>query len=66
VAAQAVPIVGAAGGAGINLLFLDHFQETARGHFVVRRLERRYGKERVRSAYLEIAGQKTRGEENMS
>jgi glycerate kinase len=65
VAAQAVPIVGAAGGAGINLLFLDHFQETARGHFVVRRLERRYGKERVRSAYLEIAGQAARGEENM-
>ncbi|MCB2166655.1 MAG: EcsC family protein [Deltaproteobacteria bacterium] len=65
VAAQTVPIVGAAGGAGINLLFLDHFQETARGHFVVRRLERSYGKERVRSAYREIAGQAARGEENM-
>jgi hypothetical protein len=65
VAAQAVPILGAAGGAGINLLFLDHFQETARGHFIVRRLERIYGKERVRHAYLEIAGRATRGEENM-
>lgn len=54
VAAQAVPIIGAAGGAGINLLFIDHFQETARGHFTVRRLERIYGKEAVRQAYQEI------------
>ena len=55
VAAQAVPIIGAAGGAGINLLFLDHFQETARGHFIVRRLERAYGKETVQRAYLELS-----------
>lgn len=56
VAAQAVPIIGAAGGATINFLFLDHFQETARGHFIVRRLERTYGTETVRKAYREIAG----------
>ena len=56
IAAQAVPIIGAAGGATINLLFLDHFQETARGHFIVRRLERTYGTETVRKAYREIAG----------
>ncbi|MFO7653736.1 MAG: EcsC family protein [Candidatus Krumholzibacteriia bacterium] len=43
VAAQAVPVLGAIGGAGINLLFVDHFQDVARGHFTVRRLERRYG-----------------------
>ena len=55
VAAQAVPIIGAAGGAGINLLFITHFQETARGHFIVRRLERIYGQETVRQAYHEIA-----------
>lgn len=50
-AAQAVPIVGAVGGAVINTLFMDHFQEMARGHFVVRRLERIHGKEEVRRAY---------------
>ena len=54
VAAQAVPVIGAAGGAGINLLFLDHFQETARGHFIVRRLERAYGKDVVQQAYREL------------
>jgi hypothetical protein len=55
-AAQAVPIIGAAGGATINLLFMDHFQETARGHFIVRRLERTYGTETVRDAYRKVAG----------
>ncbi len=51
VAAQAVPILGAAGGAIINLLFIDHFQDMARGHFIVRRLERTYGPGLVRAAY---------------
>lgn len=50
-AAQSIPLVGAAGGALINLLFLDHFQDMAHGHFVVRRLERHYGKEAVLEAY---------------
>ena len=39
-AAQALPLVGAAGGALVNALFMDHFQDVARGHFIVRRLER--------------------------
>lgn len=56
VAAQAVPIIGAAGGAAINLLFMDHFQETARGHFIIRRLERTYDAKTIRNAYREIAG----------
>ena len=51
-AAQAMPIVGAAGGAVINLIFVDHFQNMARGHFTVRRLERQHGVEAVREAYL--------------
>ena len=50
-AAQMVPIIGAAGGAVINLLFIDHFQDMSRGHFTVRRLERQYGTEEVRRAY---------------
>jgi EcsC protein family len=50
-AAQAVPVVGAAGGAAINVLFITHFQDMAWGHFTVRRLERKYGTEVVRSIY---------------
>ncbi len=50
-AAQAIPAIGAASGALINTLFIDHFQNMARGHFIVRRLERRYGSERVKRAY---------------
>lgn len=50
-AAQAIPAVGAAGGAIINVLFLDHFQAMAQGHFTVRRLERRYGPSAVQAAY---------------
>ena len=49
-AAQAVPVIGALGGAVVNYAFIDHFQEVARAHFV-RRLERRYGKDAVRAAY---------------
>lgn len=51
VAAQAVPVLGAIGGASLNLLFIDHFQDMARGHFVVRRLEKKYGAALVRQAY---------------
>lgn len=53
-AAQALPAIGAAGGALINTLFIDHFQNMARGHFIVRRLERQYGQELVRSTYSRI------------
>lgn len=54
-AAQAIPLLGAAGGATINLLFMDHFQNMARGHFIVRRLERAHGKEPVQDAYRQLA-----------
>lgn len=54
-AAQAVPAIGAAGGALINVLFIDHFQNVARGHFIVRRLERKYGQETVKTAYASAA-----------
>ncbi|HJE25414.1 EcsC family protein [Methylorubrum zatmanii] len=53
VAAQAVPVIGALGGAAVNTAFMDHFQSMARAHFTVRRLERTYGQETVRQAYLE-------------
>jgi hypothetical protein len=54
-AAQAIPLVGALGGAAVNYAFIEHFQEVARGHFTVRRLERAYGKEAVRKAYERFA-----------
>jgi hypothetical protein len=60
VAAQAVPIVGALGGAAVNYAFVEHFQAVARGHFTVRRLERRYGKDIVRTEYERLAGDKSR------
>jgi hypothetical protein len=54
-AAQAVPFIGAVGGAAVNYAFIDHFQEMARAHFVVRRLERRYGKDTVRAAFARLS-----------
>jgi hypothetical protein len=54
VAAQAVPVLGAIGGAAVNAAFVDHFQTLARGHVTVRRLERTYGKGTVRRAYDRI------------
>ena len=52
--AQVLPLLGAVGGAGINLLFINHFQDMAKGHFVVRRLERTYGSEYVHETYNSI------------
>ncbi len=50
-AAQLVPILGAAGGAAVNALFVDHYQSTARAHFTVRRLVRAHGEDAIRQAY---------------
>lgn len=44
-AAQAIPAIGAVGGAVINTLFIDHFQDIARGHFIIRKYEKIYGEE---------------------
>lgn len=54
VAASSVPLIGAAGGALINVVFVNHFQEMARGHFTVRRLERKYGADVIRAEYERI------------
>jgi hypothetical protein len=54
VAAQALPAIGAIGGAIINTIFIDHFQDVAKGHFIVRKLERIYGKETVKKLYEEL------------
>ena len=52
--AQTIPIIGAIGGGLVNTVFISHFQDMARGHFAIRRLERQYGTEVVQSAYLEL------------
>ncbi len=49
--AQAIPVIGAAGGGSINLAFINHFQNMAKAHFTVRRLERKYGENLVHQAY---------------
>lgn len=54
VAAQAVPVIGAAGGAVVNVIFIDHYQDIARGHFTVRRLERKYDPDAVKEAYDQL------------
>ena len=54
VAAKAVPVIGAAVGGAINYLFMDHFQEMARGHFIVKRLEAKYGTEIVERTYKDL------------
>lgn len=50
-AAMAIPAVGAVGGALVNTIFIDHFQNMARGHFIVRRLERKYRADKVKREY---------------
>lgn len=54
-ASALVPVIGAFGGAAINVIFTDHFQQVARGHFVVRRLEREHGSTLVRRHYARMA-----------
>ena len=55
VAASAIPVVGALGGAAVNAVFMNYFQELARGHFAVRRLERLYGAGVVQREYERLA-----------
>lgn len=54
VAAMAVPAIGAVGGAIVNTIFMDHFQKMAKGHFAIRRLERKYGARAIQKEYDKI------------
>jgi hypothetical protein len=54
VAAKALPVLGAAGGSVINVMFISHFQDMARGHFIIKRLEAAHGQERIRAAYEQL------------
>ena len=54
VAAEAFPVVGALSGAAINLAFITHFQQMARGHFIVRKLERKCVEAEVGKHYTKL------------
>ncbi len=49
--AQAIPVIGAATGATINVAFMDHFNRVARYHFGIRSLERKYGADFTQAIY---------------
>ena len=57
-AASAVPLVGAVGGASLNVIFTNHFNSIAWGHFTVRRLERMYGEDLVRKTYARLSAER--------
>jgi EcsC protein family len=59
VAAGALPILGAVGGATVNIVFMDHFQRVAHAHFTLRRLERTYGSSHIKQRYAELAPPKS-------
>ncbi|WP_317705605.1 EcsC family protein [Methylomarinovum caldicuralii] len=53
-AALAIPMVGAAAGAAVNAVFMRHFQDMAKGHFTLRRLERKYSPELIEAEYRQL------------
>jgi len=54
VAAQVVPVVGAFAGATLNTMFTDYYQDMARGHFIIKRLEKKYDFELIKAEYTKI------------
>jgi hypothetical protein len=59
-AAQSAPVIGAIGGAAVNAAFAEHFQTLARGHFILRRLEREHGASLVAFEYQRLRGEASR------
>ena len=55
-----VPMISAVSGAAINGVFVQHFEDMARGHFTVRRLERCYGAECIEQEYRSLAARQVR------
>ncbi|HMQ70853.1 MAG TPA: EcsC family protein [Ignavibacteria bacterium] len=53
-AAKSIPVIGAASGGAINLVFMNHFQRMAEGHFTVMQLENIYGEEKVMEVYKSL------------
>ncbi|MEA3274243.1 MAG: EcsC family protein [Pseudomonadota bacterium] len=65
-AVKMIPIAGAVSGAALNLIFTQHYQDVARGHFIVRRLEREYGMEMIRREYQRLEGEESEAEREYS
>jgi len=54
--AEAVPFIGAIGGATLNVAFTDYFNKVAYYHFGLKNLERKYSAGVVQEAYLKYMG----------
>lgn len=55
IALQMMPAIGAISGALVNTVFMAHYQNAARGHFIVKRLEKTHGIDMVREAYEKLS-----------
>lgn len=53
-ATQAVPVLGAAAGAGTNYAFIDYYVEVAHVHFGLRKLARAHGEEAVLELFHKV------------
>jgi hypothetical protein len=53
-ATQAVPVLGAAAGAGTNYAFIDYYVEVAHVHFGLRKLARLHGEEAVLALFHQV------------
>jgi len=61
VTVRTIPLIGAVAGAIINAIFLKLFQDKARGHFIIRNLERKYGTGKIKSSYSTVVISKDKG-----
>ncbi|ROU03500.1 EcsC family protein [Histidinibacterium lentulum] len=59
-AAGAVPLIGAAAGAGTNYAFIDYYVEMAHVHFGLRRLARGYGEAQVLEEFHKVLAERSR------
>lgn len=53
-ALRMIPVVSAVSAATVNVIFTQHFQNVAKGHFTVRRLEAKYGPKLVAEQYQSL------------
>lgn len=53
-AAKSIPILGAVAGSVLNTMFTNYYQDMARGHFTVIKLEEKYSQETIQELYNNI------------
>ncbi len=53
-AAKLVPGLGAVTGSMLNTMFVDYYQDMAKGHFMVKKLEQKYSEELIKTEYQRI------------